>query len=468
MRSYKLFDLLATFSPVEIRQVRKILRSPFFVQRESTLELFELSVKYLEKKGVPPPLEVISKTLFPKLTFDAIRVRSLMSDLLHILEEWLIIQEYRKDQIKKQLTLSTIYRIRELDKSYRSSIKKTEVALNDYPFRNQSFYELQLALHEEKMIFQRVSKRTENLYFQEISENTDVTFLIRKLKNACSLLTHQSVMKTEYDFGLLDSFIDQLEESKYIDIPVVSIYYNCFRFLKEKNSLPYFQKFKQTLTAHRQKLKINDLKGPYLLGINFCIKKLNQGSRAFAKEGLDLYREGVNEKILLENNMISRFTFNNMVAMALFLEEYEWLDDFIRLKSSYLSMQYRDQTISFNKARLSFARHQFDDALVHLQSAEYKDLVNILISKMLLLQIYYELNAFDSLESHLDSFKQFIRRREVSDYHRANFVNIIGFVRKLIQLPVYEKVKRRELKDQIQAESILSIKGWLLEKVDQL
>ncbi len=464
---YKLFDLIATFDAKETRKVRKMLRSPFFVYQKNVLELYEEFVKYYEKKQQDPTLEYLFKKLFPSEPFDSLKLRGLMSYLLTILEEWMIINHYKNDQIESRLILSSIYRKRKLEKNFQSSIKKSNELLQSFPYRNEYYYEQSLKFYKENMIHEMSSKRTEDLYFQEISENTDISFLIRKLKNACSLLTHQSVVKTEYDFGLLDNFIDDLEFSKYLETPAVALYYYCFRFLKEKNNLHYFQKFKSILTDHRSKFSIEDLKTPFLLGVNFCIKKLNQGDKPFAREGLELYKEGLKQEILLENNRINRFTFSNIVAMALVLEEYDWLEKFIDESSEKLNPTYRAATICFNKARLSFAKKEFGDALLHLQSAEYKDLVNNIISKSLLIQIYFELGEFRSLESHLDSFAQFIRRREVSDYHRKNFVNIIGFVRKIISTPSYEKEQRAELRKQVKEERVLSVsvRAWLLEKV---
>ncbi len=465
-RKYKLFELLATFSPAEIRKIRKLLRSPFFVYRPNILELFEILLAHQEKKGHAPSLEFIFEKLFPKQKFQAIKVRGLMSDLLERLEEWLLIDHFRKDAIESQLVLASIYRKKKLEKNFQSSIKKSHQLLEASPYRDQQFYDLNLQLYEENMSHQSASKRTENLFFQEISQNTDISFLIRKLKNACSLLTHQSVVKAEYDFGILDYFINTLEESPYLEIPIVALYYYCFQFLKEENNVQYFQKFKKIRTTYRSHFSPEGLKGPFLLGINFCIKKLNQGDLAFGREGLELYKEGLQQEILLENKMISRFTFTNIVATAIKLEEFEWTETFINERTAQLSGPFQQATVSFNKARLAFAQKDFGQALMHLQSAEYKDLVNILIAKSLLVQIYFELEEIRSLESHLDSFSQFIRRREVSDYHRSNFMNVITYVHKIMATPPYDKKARAILQQKIREEQFLSIREWLLEKTE--
>ena len=105
--------------------------------------------------------------------------------------------------------------------------------------------------------------------------------------------------------------------------------------------------------------------------------------------------------------------------------------------------------------------------MLYLQNAEYKDLVNNLVGKTILMKIYFELEEYDALISHLDSFQIFIRRREVSDFHRSNFMNIIRWVKRLIAIPHLDKKMRRQLQEEILAEKDLTEREWLLEKIEK-
>lgn len=465
-KNYKLFEIIEVLTKKEVKQLRKLLRSPFFVIREDVKQLFSvLEKEFLQKRKIPS-LEVLHKKTFPSKRMNENRIRGTMSDLLELIEELLAINHRQKDKLKTKLLVSAIYRQRKLKKSYNTNITKISHLLEQHPKRNASYFQQMLEFQVEKMKYQIASQRTEYLYFQEISETNDVLYLIQKLQNACSQLSHQSVFKTEYDYGLLKYFSDEIENHKaYMDIPAIAIFYYCFRFLTEKNNLSYFQKFKSQLSIHKSLFTKEELQAPYRLAINFCIRNLNQGDKYYAREGLDLYREGLEEKILLENDLIPRFTFNNMIAMALALEEFDWIDLFIQSNADKLDEDFKEQTINFNLARLAYARKNYNKALLHLQSSEYKDLVNNLISKMLLIKIYFELKEFESLYSQLDSFQQFIRRREVSDYHRTNFMNIIRYIRKIMDVPSFAKNEQQQLYQQILEEPILSEREWLLQKV---
>ena len=168
-KRYKLLEILATFDKSEIRQLRKILRSPFFVMREDLKRLFEFLVDTPKKGVVSPSLEAIFSKTYPEEKFNVVRIRGTMSDLLERVEEFLLINFHRQDKLEARLLLTHIYRKRKLKKSYQSNIKKTQQLLNKHPRRNGHYYKQLLDYYVEKMKFQFNTNRTDHLYFQEIS-----------------------------------------------------------------------------------------------------------------------------------------------------------------------------------------------------------------------------------------------------------------------------------------------------------
>ncbi len=465
--NYKLFNLLKTFDTKEQRQVKQFLKSPFFVRRDDVKDLYEVLLYFIKKDRPIPPLEKLFLKVFPEERYDALKLRGTMSDLLELVEEFLLISMHRKEKIKNQLLLTKIYRQRNLEKNYKRAAKKLLKLMETEKLENAKAYENLLAFQVEQMNYQSSTKRTEHLYLQEISDTHDVLYLSQKLKNACAQLSHQLVYKTKYDYGLLNLLLEEINQEKYLQYPAIQIYYYCFRFLTVEEGANYFQKFKKAFFQNKEKFTKEDLEGPYRLAINYCIRKLNEGNTAFAKEGWELYKEGITEKILLENNQIPRFTFNNVIAMAILLKEYDWISQFIEESAVLLDQEFQAQTVSFNLARLAFAKKDFEEALSHLQSVEYKDLVNVLISKMTIIKIYYEMQTEDALYANLDSFTQFIRRREVSDYHRNNFLTIIKIVRKMINIPEFDKKALLDLQNEITNTPNISEQKWLLEKMKE-
>ena len=462
--SYKILEIIPSITAKEERQLRKMLKSPFFTQRTDIQKLFELLMKLTKHNKPFPTIKEMAKDLFPKLPNGEIKVRGAMSDLKQFVEEYWCLQYLRKDKVKMHLMISEIYRRRKLQKCYVSNVKRIDSLMEKHPKRNADFYQLRLNFEIDRMKYQSSTKRTEHLFLQEISDTTDILYLIQKLRNACAKLSHQLVFKTSYQPGLLDDAIQNLEDSSYLDNPAIAIYYYCFRFLKDPEEVAFFHLFKSILLEHRDLFTKEDLEAPYRLAINFCIRKSNQGDKDFTVNAWELYKEGLAADILFNNEIIPRFTFNNIIALALLLEEFDWTASFIKEKADHLEELHKAQTLSFNLSRLAFAQGDYDQSLELLQQAKYTDLLNNLISRMLKVKIFYEIQALELLFSQLDTFEQYTRRKEVAEYHRVNFLKSIKYVRKLLSIPSYDKEAKEKLHQQILSEKTLPEKKWLLEK----
>ncbi len=201
----------------------------------------------------------------------------------------------------------------------------------------------------------------------------------------------------------------------------------------------------------------------HLLALNYCIKKINQSQEHYMREAFDLYQSALKGALLLENGVLSHFAFNNIVASALHVGETIWAAEFIHSHARYLEKKHREANVQLNLARVAYKQRDFHQALLHLQEADYKDLINNLIAKTLLLKIYFETGEFDALDAHLQSMQTFLRRQRVIGYHRLNYQNIIRYTRKLAQLNPSNRQEKATLTAQIQTESPLTEKEWLLE-----
>ena len=71
--------------------------------------------------------------------------------------------------------------------------------------------------------------------------------------------------------------------------------------------------------------------------MNGCVKKINEGLVNFYEEALDLYQQGLEKKWLLEDNVLSQFTYHNIVKAGLKTANFAWLverNDLLKLQQS--------------------------------------------------------------------------------------------------------------------------------------
>jgi len=195
---------------------------------------------------------------------------------------------------------------------------------------------------------------------------------------------------------------------------------------------------------------------------------MNSGDKPYFKACFDLYNEGVEQEVLLNNGEISRFAFLNMVSIAAQLKEFEWLDNFLETKAKLLPENIRENVSHYGRSKYFFEKGNYDQAMNLLSQIEYDDVLLNLIGKGMLVRIFYEKEYLDSLESLLESMRAYVQRKKVIGYHRSSFLNLIRYTRKLIKVNPFDAKEVLKLKHQVETANPLPEKSWLLNQIKKL
>jgi hypothetical protein len=405
--------------------------------------------------------------LFGNRPYDDAKLRLAFSHLLSLLEKYLIFIENDADEPQNRLRLAAAWRKRGASRAFLAALRDARKHLDARPWRDAGYFDAANRLDWEQYRFESSERRTEALNLQAVSDNADAAFCLQKLQLACLALSHQTVYKeAAYRIDLLDAAL--AFAARHTHIPALALYFQCYRFLSDSpDAEAAFQAFHELLQTHSNHLPPDEQRTLYLLAINYGIRKLNTAGGAWPRATLTLYQSALERNLLLENGLLSRFAFNNMVAIALRLGELVWAEQFILGHKHELERHYRETTAGLNLARVAYARGDRAAALRHLQYADYKDLLNNLIAKTLQLKIYYETGEYALLDSHLASMKNYIRRHTTIGYHRSNYSRIVYFTEKLMALNFRDEKAVEALRKRIEEEPLLSEKAWLLEMLPQ-
>jgi hypothetical protein len=282
-------------------------------------------------------------------------------------------------------------------------------------------------------------------------------------------LTYQNLnRKNQFDIPFLQPVLEQIELGVYQEIISVQFYYYSYKSLTEPNQASHYQQLKKLLFEHYQALESSEIKNIHVIALNFCIKQLNNGDEKYVQEVFDLFKYGLDYNILIKNNVLSRFTYKNIITAALRLKEINWTSQFLEQYTPYLNTKYQKNYHHFASAKLLYTKGDYDETMHLLHQVEYDDLFLNLDAKMILLKIYYEQGSSDALEALLNSFYIYLQRKEVMGYHQSNYKNIIKFTRKLLYLATYDKGSLKKLQQQIEESSPLTEKFWLLQQIKNL
>jgi hypothetical protein len=460
MNKNNLSEIVEKLSKKELAEIDKAVRSPFFNPKEDVTKLWEI----LQKNKTLPEKELLFQQMYGDEVFIVKKIYNATSQLLALVERVLFILEKENEPTTQKLSVSSWYRKKGLIPLFQTNINETQELLKKTGLEDDQFYRFAHQIDFE-IYEHNIADRTSEHNLQSLNDSLDLSFLIEKLKKTCLLLSHQAVYKVNYQTGLLDSVLQYIEnQPDVLQKPAVAVYYYCYLLQTQPHETAHFDTFKRLIIEHFAIFNSADIRALYLLAVNYCIKKHNAGFEKYAHEGLELYKKALKDDFLLENGVLSRFSYRNIVAWALLEKDYDWTERFITQYKNNLERTFRDSMFSFCLARLEYSRKNYEAALLLLQKAEYRDILLGLAAKVILLKIYYELDEFEVLEAHLNSMKAYLIRKRVLGYHKKNYQNIIAYTKKLMILGS-NALEINTLRNAIEQEAILTEKEWFLEQL---
>ena len=473
MTDSKLYSVLTHFDKIEQNRLRKYVRSPYFNVNEILMAFLDLLFAHINAKDKAGAFtkEFIWVQLYENETFNDVRFRKLSSDLLKLIEDFLAQEKYEKDDLQRASYLLNAVGEKKMDKLHKSSIKSARELLNQQNEKPSTFYYAQYLI--EKSYYYMAEEelnRSEKSNVEEIINNLDYFYLAEKLKWYNTVLSRKNLISHEYQLLFIDEIIIHLEKYKYEKIPTVLIYYKLYLSQVQPENENHYFEFKKLVSEFWQQFPI--LEADYLFGslLNYCTKKLNQGSHFFLQEFLDVYKE-ILEKNIFINNELNPWSFKNAVLIALRLGEYEWTEKFINDYSPKLSNEFRDNAVSYNLALVYFYQKKYDKVIQQLQSVEYEDMGYNLNAKAILISVYYELDSDDALVSLMDSFKTYLHRhKDIADNKKMHYTNLMKYVRKLLKLNKGSKLEIEHIKKEMEEDRKIGIASekWILEKLAEL
>ncbi len=466
MKKTKLYRILYIFSAWETKRLLQFLASPFFNRRK---ELYEFARLITQKDRVNFEKKHLWKCLFPQKEYDETQMRLQISRLFKLVEQYLACRNFLEKEEEVQINLAQAYRQFNKETHFKKTIEKTKERLEKQAIKDLHYLQMAYELEVEQYDYIISQKRDTDTNLQKISHLFDAYTIAGKLKQACLLHSHQAVYKKEYDTGLLQLVIEYVEaNSHFLEIEAIAVYYYCYKAITDINNEKYFYLLRQLIDEHKEKFRVNEIRDIYLLAINYCIKRLNTGDNFYIRECFELYRKGIAQDFLLENNIIDASAFRNTVSLALRLKEYKWVEEFLETYKDKLHQKYRTSTYQYNLAKLRYELKQYQEAMKILVQIDSEDYLMNLGARTLLLKIYYELEEFDALDSLLQSMRSYLNRKDVIGYHKDHYKNIISFTYKLMKLSSYDKGEREKLRSLILNATIRSERDWFLKQIEKI
>lgn len=468
MEGSRLIEAAKQLSRRDCRQFEKWLQSPFFNRDQALQRLWAYITECQLQLKLPAEASKGFQAACPGQPFDAQKMRLLMSRLYKQLEQYLAYTEIGNDPILIQQHLAQGLKKRRLWGHFNRVLGQLRQSLAKQGTRHKGYFQALIQLQEEEHQLKSTKDPTDATHLRQMAAAMDQAYLLQRLRQSCRLLAHGSVYRSRFEEGLLEMVLPQLDAAFLQQAPGVALYYHCYQMLRCPEQADNFRRFKQVLFQHGGAVAPSELRDLYLLTINYCVRQVNSGHFDFYKELYTLYQEGLETAALLENKVLSRFTYHNIVTTGLRIGELDWVHRFIHDYRGQLERPYRAASYSFCMAHWCYHRKAYDEAMQWLREVNYRDPLLNLAAKTLQLKIYYEAEAMDALPPFLDAMEHYIRRKEVIGYHRINYLNIVRYTRKLLSVNPFDRSAVQAFLSEIGQEPTLTEKSWLQRQARRL
>jgi len=471
MRSTKIYQVLKQFNPYELNRLRKYVQSPFFNVNERISALLDVCVDEIRAETDD---EISKDETWKRIgedgPFNDVRFRKHCSDLLRLVEGWLAQEQYQENPLHQANYLMEAVYHKRLETLYNSVLSTARRLSDRQALRPASyyFYQFQLERNYYELSESRI-KREAKANLEEIINNLDYFYLAEKLRYYCSTFSRKKFGQFDYDFLFIDEIIQVIEREGFHDIPPISLYYHVYRSYTERDNDENYFALKELILEYIDLFPNEEAKDIADAAINYAISKLNRGDQTFLRESFELYRYSLKKEIIFIDNELTPWSMKNIVVLGLRLSEFDWVEHFIRDYVDRINPKYRKNAYYFNMAILHVYRKNFEEVLPLLQYVDLNDFSYYLDTKMTLITAYYELDEYESMIFTCDSLLTYIKRdKKMPPDRKTRYKRYVYYMKKLARQIATDKDSIQRLRKELEGESGVIRKEWILEKLDEL
>ena len=477
----KLFLILQKLSSPQLTKLSKLIVSSYFHQTEGVKQLFNYLKKHHPEFPSPKVSdEAIAQYLFPDTPNGSKKVKNFKTDLMKLVEKFLILEQFDKQESQQKFLLAQAYQNLQLPDLANKVIKKTTQLLEQSTNRGLSYYyqKMQVAHHQYfKPETVKVLRNHEKL--QDLLNQLDHYFVFAKYKYASEALERMAKFTEQYDLGLWEAVLKKPIKSSRIQLPIY-----LYQQLHQLNAKPdidegAFVELKNYFFKNLKYLHQEDQHAIFRYLNNYLIKAIHSGNPQLTNLKFKLYQDGIaNDLIVWKKGMtMTPISFLNIVVLATISKAFDWSKHFITANKDYLPPDSREEVIKLAKGLTYFHQQNPDEALKLINDIKFKSPELELFCLPLQIKCMFEIYLQDAsyratICSQLNSLnKRCTNKYDFTEKKKEQYQSYVRFVQQLVKGYNHRNTDLgiiNNIQQKITSTDHLIHKSWLLEKCTQI
>ena len=459
MLNSKALQLLRALNRSELERLRRFAKSTYCNTNQNALELLEKLVPhYPHFSGPMLKKRTFYKAIFPDKAYNDAYFRKQLSGLYQMIRSFLAFEEWNGHKDLHQIYLLRQLRQRKLDNVFQIQFDQAVEDLNLAGARSSTHFQQAFQLAEEVAASRNGTGDHEAFAAQLL--HLDISFLIKRLKVICDMLSHQGI---EYG-NILSKYLQALlekEGNSYVKIPAVAIHWKLCQAWGEPDEPSFYYEFIELLEKHLSIFPLAEQRWLYEHAEQYCWLQLRAGFREFVDHLFLVQKVKLEKGLLLQGQQLPPQQFQDLVTLGLQLQKLSWVRQFIDDYHALLPAGDREDQLIYQRARVDQAEGKLEAATDALTVHNFR--LSDLASKAALLhfQLLYQTQRFSKLSEELDNWRlRWMRSPELSTAERQSLLNCISVLKQVLRV--------RKQAEKLDSEEVSSKCQKLQERIDNL
>ena len=469
-----LIDILKTFSPAEMKELRDFAGSSFYNTNPNVVKLFNILRQY-HPRYISKNLD--KKKIFPKIyageKYKDGKMRLLVHYLNEIVEKFLVHKNITADALSYDVLLLNELRERNISNTFEKRVKETYKKLDKIKmkdsgyFINKFYVDIHNLNYHTTLAKYKYDDKDSRHNPEEIFRNLTNFYSQRSFELYEILLTANFLYDYSFKLDIFEKIIAEFDKTKFTDAPeILCRYYLCMMWIDQDDHSNYYE-LKELAYKLRDKIMPRALNAAFIGLHNFCVRNIRAGNKEFVRELFEIYKKELELECYRLDGYIEHTLFRNAVVVAAALREFEWAKNFIEKYNHELHEDIRESYYLYTYAYCETEIGNFQKALEYLSKLNTDEVYLKLAIKILQCKLYFDLQWQEQLNSLIDASRHFLKNDKILSRTQKQFYT--GFFRSVHKLNLlrnsYNLQKLESLKEEINKDENLHGQDWLQAKI---